>query len=174
MGRQPHFREVSWPAGPQPGICKERNWRLIVAEDTLLQDTEVSACQSDLCLNLRHCGDDQGLSDLRLLTWLLFHMAINVIARDFKLTRRAYMDFGVLAKGTGLWLRLLSLAGEKELRYHWINRTCWNSSHNWSAVMGGYQVFRKDRQGDKGVWIHIWAKAALIHGAPQWARQQTG
>lgn len=75
---------------------------MIVAEDTLLQDTEVSACQSDLCLSLRHCGDDQGLSDLRLLTWLLFHMAINVIARDFKLTRRAYMDFGVLAKGTGL------------------------------------------------------------------------
>lgn len=101
----------SWPvvlqlqnrciAGPQPSICMERNRRSIVAGDTLLRETEFSASQPDLCLGLGRCRDDQGLSGLRLLPSLLFHMGTNVTARDFKHIRRHYMDFGVLAKGMG-------------------------------------------------------------------------
>jgi len=44
---------------------------------------------------------------------------------------------------------------------------CCDSSHNWSTVMDGYQVFRTDRRGDKGVWVYIYDEAAVMYGAPQ-------
>jgi len=28
-----------------------------------------------------------------------------------------------------------------------IMETCWDSSYDWSIEMGGYRLFRKDRQG---------------------------
>ena len=31
-----------------------------------------------------------------------------------------------------------------------IMETWWNNSHSWSAVMDGYQLFKRDRQGRKG------------------------
>ena len=31
-----------------------------------------------------------------------------------------------------------------------ITEMCWDSSHNWSAAMDGYKLFRKDRLGRQG------------------------
>ena len=31
-----------------------------------------------------------------------------------------------------------------------ITETWWNDLHSWSAVMDGYQLFKRDRQGRKG------------------------
>lgn len=47
-------------------ICMERNRRSVIAGATLLQDTEISACQPAF-LHLRFGRDDQGLSGIRLL-----------------------------------------------------------------------------------------------------------
>lgn len=173
----------SWPvvlqlqnrciAGPQPSICMERNRRSIVAGDTLLRETEVSASQPDLCLGLGRCRDDQGLSGLRLLPSLLFHMGTNVTARDFKHIRRDYMDFGVLAKGMGAhvvspqsgWWR----GTTNTIR---VTGTCWDSSHNWSAVMGRYRVFRKEAGRQGGVEADMWRSSSDVWSS--WMGQTVG
>ncbi|KAK4814759.1 hypothetical protein QYF61_026736 [Mycteria americana] len=40
-----------------------------------------------------------------------------------------------------------------------IMETWWDDSHNWSAVMDGYKLFRRDRQGRRGGGVALWGKA---------------
>ncbi|PKU44969.1 mitochondrial fission process protein 1 [Limosa lapponica baueri] len=37
-----------------------------------------------------------------------------------------------------------------------ITETWWNDSHNWSAAMGGYKLFRRDKQGRRGSGVALY------------------
>ncbi|XP_065409830.1 uncharacterized protein LOC135972960 isoform X1 [Chrysemys picta bellii] len=39
-----------------------------------------------------------------------------------------------------------------------ITETWWDNSHDWSTVMDGYKLFRKDRQGRKGVGVALYVR----------------
>ncbi|GAB0209581.1 hypothetical protein GRJ2_003423800 [Grus japonensis] len=39
-----------------------------------------------------------------------------------------------------------------------ITKTWWNDSHNWSAAMDNYKVFRRDRQGRRGSGVALYVK----------------
>ena len=39
-----------------------------------------------------------------------------------------------------------------------ITKTWWDHSHDWSAVMDGYKLFRRDRQGRKGGGVALYIK----------------
>ena len=39
-----------------------------------------------------------------------------------------------------------------------ITETWWDNSHDWSAVMDGYKLFRRDRQGRKGGGVALYIK----------------
>ena len=39
-----------------------------------------------------------------------------------------------------------------------ITETWWDHSHDWSAVMDGYKLFRRDRQGRKGGGVALYIK----------------
>ena len=39
-----------------------------------------------------------------------------------------------------------------------ITETWWNDSHSWSAVMDGYRLFKRDRQGRKGSGVALYVK----------------
>ena len=42
-----------------------------------------------------------------------------------------------------------------------ITETWWNDSHSWSAVMEGYQLFKRDRLGRKGGGVALYVKKRL-------------
>ncbi|KAJ7425137.1 mitochondrial fission process protein 1 [Willisornis vidua] len=42
-----------------------------------------------------------------------------------------------------------------------ITETWWDDSHNWSAAMGGYKLFRKDRQGRRGRGVALYVRESL-------------
>jgi len=42
-----------------------------------------------------------------------------------------------------------------------ITETWWDSSCDWSIGMGGYRLFRKDRQGRRGGGVDLYAKDQL-------------
>ncbi|KAJ7406293.1 mitochondrial fission process protein 1 [Willisornis vidua] len=37
----------------------------------------------------------------------------------------------------------------------------WDDSHDWSAAMGGYRLFRRDRQGGKGGGVDLYVRESL-------------
>ena len=37
-----------------------------------------------------------------------------------------------------------------------ITKTWWDHSHDWSAVMDGYKLFRRDRRGRKGGSVSLY------------------
>ena len=39
-----------------------------------------------------------------------------------------------------------------------ITETCWDDSHNWSAAMDGYKLFRRDRQGRRGGGVALYGR----------------
>ena len=39
-----------------------------------------------------------------------------------------------------------------------IMETWWNDSHSWSAVMDGYRLFKRERQGRKGSGVALYVK----------------
>ena len=39
-----------------------------------------------------------------------------------------------------------------------ITETWWDHSHDWSAAMDGYKLFRKDRQGRRGGGVALYVK----------------
>ncbi|GAB0209318.1 hypothetical protein GRJ2_003397500 [Grus japonensis] len=39
-----------------------------------------------------------------------------------------------------------------------ITETRWDESHNWSAAMDGYKLFRRDRQGRRGGGVALYVK----------------
>ena len=39
-----------------------------------------------------------------------------------------------------------------------ITETWWDHSHDWSAAMDGYKLFRKDRQGRRGSGVALYVK----------------
>ena len=39
-----------------------------------------------------------------------------------------------------------------------ITETRWDRSHDWSAAMDGYKLFRKDRQGRRGSGMALYVK----------------
>ncbi|KAJ7410702.1 hypothetical protein BTVI_52717 [Pitangus sulphuratus] len=38
-----------------------------------------------------------------------------------------------------------------------ITETWWDDSHDWSAAMGGYKLFRRDREGEVEAWLSLYA-----------------
>ena len=42
-----------------------------------------------------------------------------------------------------------------------ITETWWDSSYDWSIGMGGYRLFRKDRQGRRGGGVTLYVKDQL-------------
>ena len=43
-----------------------------------------------------------------------------------------------------------------------IIETWWDESHDWSAAIGGYKLFRRDRQGRRGGQVALYVKNVLI------------
>ena len=39
-----------------------------------------------------------------------------------------------------------------------ITETCWDDSHDWSAAMEGYKLFRRDRQGKQGSEVAMYVR----------------
>jgi len=39
-----------------------------------------------------------------------------------------------------------------------ITETCWDSSHDWHAVMDGYRLFRKDRPTRRGGGVALYVR----------------
>ncbi|KAJ7425696.1 mitochondrial fission process protein 1 [Pitangus sulphuratus] len=42
-----------------------------------------------------------------------------------------------------------------------ITETWWDDSHDWSAAMDGYELFRKDRQGRRGGGVALYVRESL-------------
>ena len=42
-----------------------------------------------------------------------------------------------------------------------ITETWWDHSHDWSAAMDGYKLFRKDRQGRRGGGVALYVKECI-------------
>ncbi|KAK4829639.1 hypothetical protein QYF61_005850 [Mycteria americana] len=42
-----------------------------------------------------------------------------------------------------------------------ITETWWDDSHNWSATMDGYEIFRRDRQGRRGGGVALYVRECL-------------
>ena len=45
-----------------------------------------------------------------------------------------------------------------------ITKTWWDHSHDWSAVIDGYKLFRRDRQGKKGGGVALYIKGCFDVG----------
>ena len=44
-----------------------------------------------------------------------------------------------------------------------ITETWWDNSHDWSAAMDGYKIFRRDRQGRRGGgWLSMLGSVLII------------
>ena len=42
-----------------------------------------------------------------------------------------------------------------------ITETWWDDSHNWSAAMDGYKLFRRDRRGRRGGGVALYVRECL-------------
>ena len=43
-----------------------------------------------------------------------------------------------------------------------IMETWWDGSHNWSAAMDGYKLFRRDRQGRRGSGVGLLGSVLIV------------